>query len=330
MNTTTNIKHSPSTSSGRIDVHHHIIPPFYLATMQRLGIANPIPGVDFPAWDVQTTLSVMDRQAIATAIVSISEPGVSFADAALARTLSRQINEFSAQLIADHPQRFGAFAILPLPDVDAALREIEHALDTLKLDGIGLLTHYRGTYLGDEAFDALFAELHRRRTVVFIHPSTPPSKDQPTFGLPASLYEFPFDTTRMVVNLLYSGTLDRYPDLQLILSHAGGTLPYLAKRLTYGPTIASYLKTRAPRDLFASLRRLYYDLAMSASPFTFPSLQALIDPSHILFGSDYPFMPEFRVAENVAGLVEYRGFDPQARQRIERENALKLFPRLQR
>jgi len=300
MNTT---DHTGFTQPHRIDVHHHIIPPVYLEAMRRVGIADPIPGVDYPAWDMQTTLAVMDRQGIATAIVSISEPGVYFGNVALARDLARQINEFSARLVADHPQRFGAFAVLPLPDIKAALQELAYALDTLKLDGIGLLTNYRGTYLGDDALDALFAELHRRQVVTFIHPSTPPSTDQPTFGLPPSLYEFTFDTTRMVANLLYSGTLDRYPNLRLILSHAGGTVPYLTKRLTFGPTIGSYLKARAPKNLIASLRQLYYDVAMSASPYALPSLQALVDPSHILFGSDYPFMPESGVADNVACLL---------------------------
>ena len=326
MNTT---DHTSFTQPHRIDVHHHIIPPVYREAMRRAGITDPIPGVDYPDWDVQTTLAVMDRQGIATAIVSISEPGVNFGNLALARDLARQINEFSARLVADHPQRFGAFAVLPLPDVNAALRELEYALDTLKLDGIGLLTNYRGTYLGDDTLDALFAELNRRQVVAFIHPSTPPSKDQPTFGLPPSLYEFTFDTTRMVANLLYSGTLDRYSNLRLILSHAGGTVPYLTKRLTFGPTIGSYLKARAPQNLIASLRQLYYDVAMSASSYTLPSLQALVDPSHILFGSDYPFMPEPGVADNVAGLADYDGFDQQAQWMIERENALALFPRLQ-
>jgi 6-methylsalicylate decarboxylase len=325
MNTT---DHTSFTQPHRIDVHHHIIPPVYLEAMRRAGIADPIPGVDYPDWDVQTTLAMMDRQGIATAIVSISEPGVYFGNVALARDLARQINEFSARLVADHPQRFGAFAVLPLPDVKAALWELEYALDTLKLDGIGLLTNYRGTYLGDDALDALFAELNRRQVVAFIHPSTPPSTDQPTFGLPPSLYEFTFDTTRMVANLLYSGTLDRYPNLRLILSHAGGTVPYLTKRLTFGPMIGSYLKARAPRNLIASLRQLYYDVAMSASPYALPSLQALVDPSHILFGSDYPFMPESGVADNAAGLADYKGFDQQAQWKIERENALALFPRL--
>jgi predicted TIM-barrel fold metal-dependent hydrolase len=316
------------TRARWIDVHHHVLPPPYLAALEHAGIADPIPGVDWPAQDTEATLAMMDRQGIATAIVSISDPGVLFGDLALARKLARTVNEFTAGLVADHPQRFGAFAVLPLPDVDAALHEVAYALDTLKLDGIGLLTHYRGVYLGDETFEPLLAELHRRQTVAFVHPSTPPSIDQPMFGLPPSLYEFPFETTRTVANLLYSGTLDRYPDLRLILSHAGGAVPYLAKRLTFGPIIRAALKGRAPRNAVASLRRLYYDLAMAATPFSLPSLHALVDPSHILFGSDYPFVPETDNAENVAGLTSYDGFDRQARRLIEYENALTLFPRL--
>lgn len=328
MNASTNDPRPPVALPHRIDVHHHILPPFYRSALRRAGVNDPIPGVDFPHWDVETTLAMMDRQGIATALISLSEPGVLFGDMELARALARQINEFSASLVADHPRRFGAFAVLPLPDVEAALRELEYALDTLKLDGVGLLTHYQGIYLGDPAFEEVFAELHRRGAVAFVHPSTPPAKDQPTFGLPASLYEFTFDTTRMVANLLYSGTLDRYPDLKMILSHAGGTVPYLAKRLTYGPTIGAYLKARAPHDVFASLRRLYYDLAMSASPFVLPALQALIEPTHILFGSDYPFMPEQSSAEGIAELASYQGFSEGDRKQIERENALTLFPRL--
>src|SRR5260370_16791758 len=152
----------------------------------------------------------MDRQGIATAMVSISEPAVYFGKVAVARDLARQINEFSDRLVADHPQRFGAFAVLPLPDVEAALRELAYALDTLKLDGIGLLTNYRGTYLGDAALDALFAELNRRQVVTFIHPSTPPTTDQPTFGLPPPLYEFPFATPPTSLNPLFTGPLHPY------------------------------------------------------------------------------------------------------------------------
>src|SRR5260221_3721071 len=166
MNTT---DHTNFTQPHRIAVHRYIIPRVYFEAMRRAGIADPIPGVDYPDWDVQTTLAVMDRQGIATAIVSISDPGVYFGNVALARDLARQINEFSARLVADHPQRFGAFAVLPLPDVKAALWELEYALDTLKLDGIGLLTNYRGNYLGDDGLDGMLAELNGCKVEVLMN-----------------------------------------------------------------------------------------------------------------------------------------------------------------
>lgn len=314
----------------RIDIHHHIIPPFYREAVQRAGLATPIPGVRFPDWDVESALAMMDRQGIATAITSIVEPGVYFGDMAFARELARQCNEFSARLVSDHPRRFGACAVLPLPDVDAALGELEYALDTLKLDGITLLTNYRGAYLGDDAFDPLFAALNRRRTPVFIHPSTPAGRDLPTFGYPVAMYEFTFDTTRMVAHLLYGGALARYPDLRLILSHGGGTAPFLAGRLVLAAQVAPPLREHAPVDIIGALQRLYYDLTSAATPYALSALNALVEPTQLLFGTDWPFVPEPYVAENTAGIAQYRGFDRQSRQAIERENALRLFPDLAR
>jgi 6-methylsalicylate decarboxylase len=174
----------------------------------------------------------------------------------------------------------------------------------------------------------VLAELSRRGVPVFVHPATPPSNRKFAFGLPVSLYEFTFETTRMVANLLYSGTLDRYPNLRVILSHAGGAVPYLANRLTYGPTINATLVDRAPRDLIGSLRRLYYDTAMSASAYALPSLTALVDASHILFGTDFPFMPEQTTIETIEGLSTFHGFDDADIGAIAERNALALFPRL--
>ncbi len=231
---------------------------------------------------------------------------------------------------SSNPGRFGAFAVLPLPDVDASLAELEHAIDDLKLDGVGLLTHYHGVYLGDLSLEPLFVEIDRRGVPVFVHPTVPPSKDQPTFGLPPSLYEFTFDTTRAVANLLYTGTLDRHPSMRWILSHGGGTIPYLAKRLTYGPVINSRLSERAPKNIIAALRSLYYDIALTANDFALPSLRALLAPSQILFGSDFPFMPEWQMAETVDTLNSYEGFEEDERDLIRCGNARKLFPRLAR
>ncbi|MFE9422324.1 amidohydrolase family protein [Kitasatospora sp. NPDC006697] len=312
-------------STGLIDVHHHAIPPGYAAA---LGDSVAIPGVDYPTWTPQDSLELMDRNGIAAAVLSITAPGVGFLPAAPARQLARGVNEYFADLVRTHPRRFGGFAVLPLPDVAAAKDEIGYALDELGLDGVGLLTSYQGRYLGDPEFEPVLAELAERGTPIHVHPTTPPAKDLATFGLPPSLYEFTFETTRTVVSLLFAGVLDRIPGLKLVFSHAGGTLPMLAKRLTYGPTIGSYLRDRPPADVLASLRRLHYDIAMSANEFALPPLTALADPGRILFGSDFPFMPDWHTAETVEGFERFPGWTDEQRRAIGRENALRLLPRL--
>ncbi|MFE2752586.1 amidohydrolase family protein [Actinosynnema sp. NPDC059335] len=308
-----------------VDVHHHAIPPVYRDAMR--GI-DPIPGVDYPTWEPDLSLEVMDRNGITAALLSITAPGVSFAGPADAPKLARRVNEYFAELVAAHPTRFGAFAVLPLPDVAAARDELSYAVDQLGLDGVNVLTSYGGEYLGAPEFEPLFAEIADRGTVVHVHPAAPPARDLATFGLPPSLYEFTFETTRTAVSLLFGGVLDRLPHLRLILSHAGGTLPFLAKRLTYGPTIGSYLRGKPPVDVLASLGRLHYDIAMSATPHALPALTGLAGADHVLFGSDYPFMPDWHTAENVRGFAGHPGWTDEQRSRIASGNALELFPAL--
>ncbi|MFD3869505.1 amidohydrolase family protein [Streptomyces sp. NPDC058623] len=308
-----------------IDVHHHALPPIYMKT---LGDGVAIPGVDYPRWSPDISLEAMDANSIGSAVLSITAPGLSMLDAGTSRRLARQINEYFSEQVREHPTRFGAFATLPLPDVAAAKDELAYAVDELGLDGVGLLTAYHGRYLCDPEFEPLLAEIADRGLALHVHPGIPPSKDLATFGLPPSLYEYTFETTRTAVGLLYSGVLDRLPHLKLILSHAGGTLPFLAKRITYGPVIGDYLTERAPADPIASLRRLYYDIAMSVNEFALPTLDTLADPSHILYGSDFPFMPVDQTADSVASFAAYGGWGDEQRAAVARENALKLFPTL--
>lgn len=185
----------------RIDVHHHILPDVWVQALSRFGVGEA-GGIPFPRWSPESALEVMDRCGIETAITSLSAPGVHFGDAAFARDLARRCNEISARLVHDNPRRFGAFAFLPLPDVDASLREIEYAFDTLHLDGVVLLASIGDRYLGDPAFDAVFDELNRRKSVVFIHPTVPASSSVLKLALPGTLVEFVFDTTRAVTNLI--------------------------------------------------------------------------------------------------------------------------------
>lgn len=310
-----------------IDVHHHILPSLYVNALDRIGQSRS-GGAELPTWSLSAALALMDRQGIATAITSISSPGVYFGDAAFAHKLARQCNEFSAQLVREYPQRFGALAILPLPDVDAALQELEYALDTLKLDGAILLASYGDQYLGDPAFDPVFAELNRRQCVVLLHPTTPPGSDVPKLDLPSFLVDFVFDTTRVIANLIYTGTLERYSNLSIIVSHAGGSIPYIAGRLAVAAQLMPHLQEKAPQGAIAYLKRLYYDTAISATPYALRSLTTLVKPSQILFGTDYPYLPENLIANEANDLVTNCDLSAEAIEAIKHQNALRLFPRL--
>ncbi len=315
-----------SEAPYRIDVHHHILPPEYVQALDKIGQSKS-GGAELPAWSKEAAIALMDRQGIATAITSVSSP-IYFGDLAFTRDLARRCNEISGDLVRDYPQRFGALAILPLPDVDAALREIEYALNTLKLDGVILLASVGDQYLGNPAFEQVFAELNRRQAVILLHPTIPPGSDVPQLNLPGFLVEFVFDTTRAIANLIYSGTLERYPNFSMIVAHAGGAVPYLAGRFAIAPEIMPHLQEKAPQGAMTYLKRLYYDTAISATPYALRSLQALVEPTQILFGTDYPYLSEDLIAGEVKGLVMDNDFDAPTRHLIERENALRLFPRL--
>jgi len=308
----------------KIDVHHHFLPEEYISALAGVGVTDST-GVPFPEWSPQVSLDLMDRFGIAAAITSISAPGIFFGDIAFTRDLARACNEASAKLIDDHPGRFGAMAVLPLPDVDAALEELEFALDALKLDGVALLSSVDDRYMGDPVYDELFDELNRRKAVVFMHPGFAPG-GKPRSSLPPSLVEFVFETTMAVSMLVFSGTLERCPEVSLVLPHAGGTVPYIALRMCVGQFWPG-LQDSVPQGVMTYLRRLYYDTALSASPHALRSLQELVEPSHILFASDYPFAPELATGITVGGLDDYDGFDEEALEWVYRKSALSLFPR---
>ena len=300
----------------RIDIHHHILPPEYLKSLAKIGVITA-GNVAFPTWAPEESLSVMDKLGIATAITSISSPGVYFGDIKFTKDLARLCNDFSASLIKTYPQRFGGFATLPLPDIEESLNEVEYALDTLKLDGVVLLSNINGKYLGDPEFEELFSELNRRKAVVFIHPDAPPAEKLPKLNFPTSVLEFVFDTTRAVANLLHHGILKRYSDIRFILAHAGGTAPYLAWSITFGN-----------KRLIKYLNNFYYDMAISATSYIFNTLMELTDTSKMLLGSDYPFVHEIVAKEMFQSIGTYKGFNDDDCFAIEQENALSLFPRL--
>ena len=308
----------------RIDVHHHISPPTYLAALsaKKLG-APPTMG-----WTLAKSIEDMDRAGVATAITSLTTPAVGpwLGDAAAARRLARECNDEAAKLVADHPGRFGMFAALPMPDVDGSLREIEYALDTLHADGVAFLTSYAGKWLGDPAFAPLFDELNRRHALVYTHPTTPAGCLGLIPEIPESVIEYATDTSRTIGSVLFSGTSARCPHVRMIFSHAGGTMPFLIERFTRLPVLRKDLAPRVPSGVLHELRRFYYDIAQSAHPMALGSLLQIVSISQVLFGTDFPFRTS---EEHVRALAEC-GFKTDQVAAIERENALPLLPRLTR
>jgi predicted TIM-barrel fold metal-dependent hydrolase len=305
--------------AARIDTHSHVVPPEYATWLHRQGASAG--GLPIPSWDADSALSLMDRHEIATAVLSVSTPGVHLGDGTDARAMARHMNEYAAQMVRDHRGRFGFFATLPLPDVDGALAEIDHAFDTLDADGVVLLANHRGVYLGDQRFDAVFDELQRRRAVAFVHPSILPGLEA-IDGIPAFVADFLLDTTRAAVNMARTGTLERCPDVKILLSHAGGFVPYAAYRLAF----AASSRNDAVHGL-SLLKRYYFDIALSGSRSALPSLLAFTSPDHVTFGSDWPYAPAPAVAA-MTRMYETYDMDESGRAQIDRGTAAGLFPRM--
>ncbi|GAA0508389.1 MULTISPECIES: amidohydrolase family protein [Streptomyces] len=312
------------TFPARIDVHQHIVPPLWAETLAAHGLDSG--GWAIPAWSPTSALAMMDQQGIAAGVLSVTSPGIHLGSDAQARDLARAVNEYGADVVRDHPGRFGHFASVPLPDVDAALAETAHALDTLGADGVVLMSNAHGRYLGDPDFEPLWAELDRRGATVFVHPAQPPMPLLP--GTPAPLADYVFDTTRTALNLVLNGVMSRYPNLRVILSHGGGFLPYAAYR--FSGLASTVDRERNAEDLLRDLKRFYFDTALSASPSALPALLAFAEPGHVLYGSDWPFAPQDAGTYYNHYLETYPDYAPGQAEAIDRGNAEALFPRLVR
>ena len=317
-----------TSSQNRIDVHHHVLPEFYKDAQRAAGIMGSAYR-GFPEWSADRSLALMDHQGIATTILSFTSPGVYFGDLAQTRALARQCNDFLAETAARRPDRFGGFAFLPLPDIEASLAEIARIFDQLKLDGICLLTSVDERYIGHPDFEPIYAELDRRKAVVFIHPCYPPGSEARGYDIPRMMIDYPFETTKVATTLIMNGVMERHPNIRFILSHAGGTLPMLAHRIAIfdkmTPQRANY-----PLGALAYIRRFWFDTALSGHPAPLDALRAFADPSRILFGTDYPYVSEDVANAETAGLDAYAGFSAAERAMVARGNAEALFSRFRR
>jgi len=285
---------------GAIDVHAHVLTPSLRTAMLDAGHGQPDGMPALPEWDPDSALSVMDRTGIRAAVLSVSSPGVLLdGDVDHAARLARTVNDEGAALVAVHPDRFGLFASLPLPDVAAAVAEVRRAYDYLGVDGVALQTNYAGIYLGDNTFDPLMAELDERSAVVHVHPTSPACWHRTSLDRPRPMLEFLFDSTRAIAALALNGVLDRYPRVRFIVSHAGAALPVLADRIA---GFAIMKSPSAPVDVIGALQRLHYDVAGFVLPRALPALLNLVGAERLLYGSDYPFTAGWMV-EGLAGAL---------------------------
>ncbi len=305
--------------TGSIDVHHHVFPPEFLTVARAHSVSPAI----IEQWTLQRTLDEMERNGVQTAVASITQPGVWFGDVQQGRALARSCNEYMARLAVDHPGRFGFFAAIPLPDTEGSLREIAYALDVLKADGIGLMTSVGDKWPGDPSYAAIFDELNRRKAVVYVHPTGPDCCRALMPYVTPNLIEYPQDTARAITSLLFSGTLLKQRDIRFLFSHAGGTLPVLAGRISQLATPKDHAE-KMPQGLDHELQRLYYDVANSANRAAIGALTAIVPLSQVMLGSDYPYVP---IGVTNDGLNDL-GLSAVDLAAVRRGNALKLLPRL--
>ena len=305
----------------RIDVHHHLSPPTYIAASNAGNFGEPL----MKKWTPEKSLQDMDKAGVAVAILSVTTPGLNFTSGEAARKLARDCNDYAARLAADHPGRFGSFAMIPLTDIDGSLHEIAYALDTLKADGIGLMTSYGDKWLGDPLFLPVMEELNRRKALVYTHPTAANCCVNLVRTQQPVMIEFGTDTTRTIADIIFSGNAQKFRDIRWIFSHAGGTMPFLIERFVRNPLLDPEAEATVPEGTLAELKRFYYDTAQTSNKASMSALSAIIPVSQIMFGTDFPYRTSI---DHVKGLRDAGVFTDAQLMDIERGNALKLLPRL--
>ena len=312
-----------SRSAGRIDVHHHVSPPQWVAALRAQGALDPL----IASWTPERTLADMDRAGIAQAVLSITTPGLYLPGLGTegVRRVARESNDYMARLAADSRGRFGFFAALPMLDAEGSLREIAYALDVLKADGIGLITSYGDKWLGDPLFFPVMEELNRRRAVVYTHPTAANCCSNLQPEVPPVMIEFGTDTTRAIASILFNGNVQRFGEVRWIFSHAGGTMPFLIERFVRHPILAPKVAPMFPDGVAPILKRFWYDTAQTANAPAMSALTKVVPVQQIVFGTDFPYRTGL---DHVKGLRACGVFSEADLRLIERETSRSLLPRL--
>src|SRR5258708_9175053 len=304
-----------------IDVHSHII----------TNLGSQAPMDKLPPWSIERSLSLMDANGISASVLSLPD-AASDAKGPEACGLARRINEQLADIVSKHPTRFGAMATFPaLAAADGVLEEMAYALDTLKLDGVATTTSTDDVYLGDTRYEPWLEEMNRRGVTLFVHPVPAKASRSVDLGIDVSILEFMFDTTRMLVNMIFSGAKNRFSKIKIISTHGGGTIPYLRTRIETLERVFGPGKGRAhlsAAEIRESLASFYYDLTAAACPAQLFALQQMVPTSHLLMGFDNPFMPAWTMPPAIHDVQCWQDFSDTDVSCIANQNARSLYPAL--
>ncbi|KAL6889979.1 hypothetical protein GGI43DRAFT_387760 [Trichoderma evansii] len=317
--------------TSKIDVHHHVYPPVYSQALQKTG-GDPS-GWFVPDWTVQADLDLANAVGIKKSILSVTAPGPScVGDSSKALSLARECNDYVSRLRDEHPENYGFFLVLPsLFDTEACLNEIARGLDELHADGVVIYTRYGldNAYLGHEAFLPIWKELNKRKAVVFIHPTHAVDTALVNNKLPQPMFDYPHETGRTAIDLITSGRLiNDCANCKIILSHGGGTLPSLIGRVSGLLPFTQLGKGYSPDEIRSQAKRFYYDTALSSDAATLKGLFEVADPTHVLFGSDFPNAPNDTIRYFTNLLKDAgRAVDADVED-IYFKNAMQVFPRL--
>ena len=288
-------------SPRRIDIHVHLIPQFYQDAVYEAG-AGPAIG-RYPDWSPELALELMDKSGIEVALMSLAQPGVQFGDPNKAGALARRCNEYSAELNARWPRRFGALrggADVGRAGSGRRDRACARASSSIRASACSR------AMAGNSSGDPGSIRCWRRSTTATpwcscirrLHPSSRTLE----LPWPGFMMEYVFDTTRAAVNLVFSGAIERFPRIRFVLAHAGGLMPYFAWRLSVSPMIDKRLEQMSPAQVYERLRRFWYDNALAPTAETFECLKGVAPPGQIVFGSDWPFANSARHCRGGADL----------------------------
>ena len=291
-------------AQGVMDVHSHIITPGFVSALEAEGRLME-EGFPLPQYAVENHLRWMDEAGVETSVLTLAAPQPKSAE------VVRATNEEAARIKREHPGRFMFCAALPLPDVDAAIREVAYALDTLGADGIKLATNVQGQYLGAPELDTLFAVLNKRHAVIILHPHRPdPVNSEVMAQTPLAMQEYLSETTRAVCNMISRNVLARYPNVKVVVPHCGAYLPLAVPRMKSLTPVMQANQMVGDIDWEANLAALYYDLAGAHSPETIRMMLTITTPDHLLYGSDYPYVAPQVLTQGLKRMKQYLTDEP--------------------